>query len=757
VFEGLTAAVGHNYINSLAYLRPSQDYPGGLVVSGGQDGIIEVRKPTSTATDDAERLLVGHANNVCALDISPKGTWIVSGGWDAQCRVWMVGKWETELLLKHGSDKSVLAVLALDEHTVITGSADEQIRVFDTRKSNAGEVEPRTTIATPEPVRALCKLPTGIKGHPSGAAFASASNDGVIRLWKLNGQQVGELIGHENYVYSLTALTTGEIVSAGEDRTLRVWSGSDCIQTITHPAISVWSVAVCPDSGDIVSGASDYIVRVFSRNPERAAAVDVLAHFNESVKASAIPQQQLNTQINKEKLDKPDWLKLHPGRKDGEVKMIREDDGSIGAHQWSMSMTSYPWAQQPRSIKQLTHFTGEQSWIAVGTVVDAAASQAKVMYEGKEYDKVFDVDVEEGKPPLKLPYNATENPYDAATKFLERNKLPISYLESVGKFIIENSKGITIGEESERPSAGTSGGTGESPKKKYLPHEEFITLSQAKFEPIQKKILSINTNLIKNGDKEYALNPSEQGILGQLITTLNSAATAKALDIPDEAISIVIKLTTKWAYPDRLPGLDLLRCMVIAPSVATLTVPHVGGIVQSVLSAALEPEPATLPINENSVMMALRAITNLFATPEGRVVAAREAATVVSAMERIAGVDSTTAAIGAGNRNVQIALTSAAFNYACLAFGEARKPEGTVNAEGPLLLCNILGKTLREQSDSEVLYRALMALGMLLSIGGEVRETANSLGAGEWVRGAVSRASDERVKDVGAECLGMLP
>lgn len=45
----------------------------------------------------------------------------------------------------------------------------------------------------------------------------------------------------------------------------------DCIQTITHPAISVWSVAVCVETGDIVSGASDRLVRVFSRDQIRWA------------------------------------------------------------------------------------------------------------------------------------------------------------------------------------------------------------------------------------------------------------------------------------------------------------------------------------------------------------------------------------------------------------------------------------------------------------------------------------------------------
>ena len=45
----------------------------------------------------------------------------------------------------------------------------------------------------------------------------------------------------------------------------------ECVQTITHPAISVWAVAVCPESGDIVSGASDRVARVFSRNPHKWA------------------------------------------------------------------------------------------------------------------------------------------------------------------------------------------------------------------------------------------------------------------------------------------------------------------------------------------------------------------------------------------------------------------------------------------------------------------------------------------------------
>lgn len=45
------------------------------------------------------------------------------------------------------------------------------------------------------------------------------------------------------------------------------------------------------------------------------------------------------------------------------------------------------------------------TWQQIGQVVDAIGSGRKQLYAGKEYDYVFDVDVSEDMPPLKLPYN----------------------------------------------------------------------------------------------------------------------------------------------------------------------------------------------------------------------------------------------------------------------------------------------------------------------------------------------------------------
>ena len=39
--------------------------------------------------------------------------------------------------------------------------------------------------------------------------------------------------------------------------------------------------------------------------------------------------------------------------------------------------------------------------------MDAIGDKRKQLYQGKEYDYVFDVDIGEGVPALKLPYNLT--------------------------------------------------------------------------------------------------------------------------------------------------------------------------------------------------------------------------------------------------------------------------------------------------------------------------------------------------------------
>lgn len=53
---------------------------------------------------------------------------------------------------------------------------------------------------------------------------------------------------------------------------------------------------------------------------------------------------------------------------------------------------------------------------------------------------MFSIDIKDGVPALKLPYNVTEDPWFAAQKFIHENDLPQAYLEQIANFIVTNSK-----------------------------------------------------------------------------------------------------------------------------------------------------------------------------------------------------------------------------------------------------------------------------------------------------------------------------
>ena len=80
----------------------------------------------------------------------------------------------------------------------------------------------------------------------------------------------------------------------------------ECLQTLVHPAISVWTVSTMPN-GDIVTGCSDGVVRVFSSDEARWAAADQLKAYDDMVAAQALPAQQVGD-VNKSDLPGPEAL-----------------------------------------------------------------------------------------------------------------------------------------------------------------------------------------------------------------------------------------------------------------------------------------------------------------------------------------------------------------------------------------------------------------------------------------------------------------
>lgn len=736
-FDSATLAQSGSYVNSLALIPPSANYPEGLVVTSGIDPVIYVHepKPLDQQGTGFPILLPGHANNVCSLDVSPNGQYIISGSWDTKAKIWDVSKWDLAAELD-GHDKSVTAVLALKDSAAITGGADNLIRAYGLARAGSAEtLQAGKTIATGEPVRALCRLPSG---HASGAEFASAGNDFVIRLWTLRGQQIAELHGHESYVYSLACLPSGEIVSAAEDRTVRVWKGHECVQTIVHPAVSVWTVDVCPETGDIITGASDDMIRIWTRSPDRIADELTLKHFEEAIKGMAIPKETMGGDLKNQEFPGPEFLQNNTGKKDGHVQVIKNPDGGLEAHIWS---------------------SAQNKWEFYGAVVDSpGSSDKKIHHGGKEWDFVFQVDIEDGKPTLPLPYNAGENPYDGARRFLEANELPIGYLEQVAAFIVRESKGQNIENLGAASADSASKSTPAAGPKHSLPVQEYVLIPTLNSEPLLKKINSLNADLIKSGEKEFAMNPAQisslQSFVGSLQTSLQSVAgkvsCTKRVEVQNPAFKItpqdmetVMSMATNWQYATRLPALDLLRCLAVFEPAVTYSPRSHPSYLDAILSAAFEPPPGA-PVNEASAFMSMRAVANSFATAQGRAVAISVFPRVVSILEATLGIESEPfkGPVGLENRNLNIAISAVMHNYAVLASAQ----QGSLPSEGLSLLVNCIGEVLQNKSDPTALTRALSALGTLAQVNG-LSGTVRELGGQGWARSAGQRSQDSGVRE----------
>lgn len=727
--QEFTFHAGEKFINAVAYIPPLADAPRGYMVTGGAETVINVY-PLDSPSNEPKYALIGHRDNVCTLNASPSGL-IISGSWDKSAKVWRDFQ---ELYELRGHEQSVWAVQILDEdeENYLTASADRTIKLWKRNKAI------RTFNGHQDAVRGLALIP-----H---IGFASCSNDGEVRVWTIEGDIISVLSGHTSFVYSLTVLPGGEIASGGEDRSLRIWRDEECIQTIVHPATSVWSVSSMPN-GDIVTGASDGVVRIFSASEERWASAEVLKKFDEVVANQALPSQQIGD-VKKSDLPGTEAL-FTPGKKPGEVKMVRNGD-KVEAHQWD---------------------SGSMSWQKIGEVVDAVGSGRKQLYNGKEYDYVFDVDIQDGVPTLKLPYNASENPYAAAQRFLASNDLPMSHLDEVVRFIEKNTSGVNLSQGSEYsdPFTGSSryqassssvpaggsgyvdpftGGSRYQPQQtatpstssnigdpltggsRYtppvssstsaaassslivLPVTTFLSFKQGSVSAMRGKVLELD-DAFRNeiSTVGIATYTPEATKLDEAYTFLYSALSSgsqpptKVRALDKSHLETIEQLLDRWPNSSRFPLIDLAR-LICGYCPAAYSDPKVASqFFNSLLRAAEWDEEWETPMpkqRQTNILLALRSLANAFSDKVVRSDWQEWAGTVFSELEK-APYEMLAA-------NHKVTLATLLFNASCVRM-KVPSVSSAINDQHLGLISKVLRK---ERSDAETIYRSLVALGNIL-------------------------------------------
>ncbi|KAG5881794.1 hypothetical protein JTB14_037091 [Gonioctena quinquepunctata] len=407
--EVMTYQNHENFVGSVLYLEPSKEYPDGLVITGGYDKLIFVYKPGEPFPTFSFK---EHTNTVCALTRGLEENTFFSASWDNSAKYWSISNSSTKSIVTFsGHEAAVWHVKQLSDGRIITASADKTLGMW----SSSGQ---RLNVLRGHNDAVRC-----LEDFPELKIFVSAANDASIKVWSYAGENMNTYYGHTNFIYSIARCRPyglDSFVSSDEDRTVRFWQGGENKHSIHLPAQSVWTVACLPN-GDIVTGSSDGVIRVFTQDEGRIADEVNLLKFEEEV--NALKQQALQEIGGVKVSDLPGREALYdPGKRNGQMKMIR--DGK--------SVIAYTWVED-----------GENShWDKVGEVLGGTDKDdsGKTTYEGKSYDYVFSVDVEDGKPPVKLPFNKGDDPYKAAHQFLAKNQLPAEYLEQVVDFILKNSK-----------------------------------------------------------------------------------------------------------------------------------------------------------------------------------------------------------------------------------------------------------------------------------------------------------------------------
>lgn len=680
--EGSTLSDHTNFISAVLYLEEEK-----WICTASNDSTICLYifgniSPFAT--------LKGHTGTVCCLSRGFGAQTLLSGSWDKTARVWEISENmpPTSLELK-GHDAAVWAVATVPNGRYVTGSADKNIFMWNTKGEKVLVIKGHNDC-----VRGLIGLPNN--------GLLSCGNDAVIKLWNEDGECIRDYHGHGNYIYGIALGPDGDkFVTCGEDSSIRLWSiekGADG-DALMIPAQSVWAVTFLVN-GDIVSGSSDGVVRVFTADSNRATDEASQSAFIASVETRKAEQLKELGGVKVNDLPGPESL-LQEGT-EGQTRIVRHPNGKILCYQW-----------------------GNNQWNCLGDVMGAAGgtqeTSGKKLFEGREYDYVFSVDISDTEPPIKLPYNKGEDPWMAAQQFIHKNNLPQVYLDQVANFVIKNSEnaGVTEGQApgyidpftgGSRYVPGTDSRTAEldkrnvaapannsganldpftgassysttstaptqmdtTPVTKHFPFATFQTLDGCDPAKVLTKLKEFNTKIDSN-------NLSNE-ILDNVIQLAYPEPPADVANI------LTLKTLLLWSKEYLFPVLDITRLAVRHQNICSKlgTIEFITLLVENI---------AIPPANQ---LMAIRCLANQLTHGWGRGLVESQLPRVLSGIN----------AVKKGSANLEIAIATLLLNLTISQMDLA-------DAESCKAITESIIEFIAWANDGEATYRALQAIGNL--------------------------------------------
>lgn len=192
-----------------------------------------------------------HDGVVLAVDISPDGNTIATGGNDKTVKLWATDGTLLQTLQPQGTVYRV--AFSPTSNRVVIGTLEGTLQVWSVDGQKRVHIQ-----AHDFPI-------WGVAVSPDDKFIASASSDRTIKLWRTDGTPQATLPTTDE-TWSVAFSPDGTQIAAGIlDGTLQRWTlQGQPLPTLTGHQAEVWDVTYCPQSNALVSVSSDHTAKVWS-------------------------------------------------------------------------------------------------------------------------------------------------------------------------------------------------------------------------------------------------------------------------------------------------------------------------------------------------------------------------------------------------------------------------------------------------------------------------------------------------------------